>query len=160
MFVSPFYYWFSLKAMWLLRGPRTKPLSKFIGRRQLVWVVRVSSKMHFALKSSQCRTYISSGPTSYFWEQHCNILVTLDTRTGHFIVSLYNGITNYTYNYHWSSRGVCFFVALTLLSSDKSLVTNFLETEEKSVKKVAASFEAKVLKNKVTVNEKKNQQDT
>ncbi|XP_022328872.1 universal stress protein in QAH/OAS sulfhydrylase 3'region-like [Crassostrea virginica] len=38
---------------------------------------------------------------------------------------------------------------LTLLSSDKSLVTNFLETEEKSVKKVAASFEAKVLKNKI-----------
>lgn len=38
---------------------------------------------------------------------------------------------------------------LTLLSSDKSLITNFLETEEASVKKIAASFDSKVLKNKI-----------
>nr|XP_034323109.1 uncharacterized protein LOC105327631 isoform X2 [Crassostrea gigas] len=37
---------------------------------------------------------------------------------------------------------------LTLLSSDKSLVTNFLDSEETSVKKVAATFDSKVLKNK------------
>ncbi|XP_048738329.2 universal stress protein YxiE-like [Ostrea edulis] len=38
---------------------------------------------------------------------------------------------------------------LTLLSSDKSLITNFLETEEESVKKLAANFESKVLKNQI-----------
>uniref|UniRef100_A0A8W8HNB0 UspA domain-containing protein n=2 Tax=Magallana gigas TaxID=29159 RepID=A0A8W8HNB0_MAGGI len=41
------------------------------------------------------------------------------------------------------------FIALTLLSSDKSLVTNFLDSEETSVKKVAATFDSKVLKNKI-----------
>lgn len=38
---------------------------------------------------------------------------------------------------------------LTLLSSDKSLVTNFLDSEETTVKKVATTFESKVLKNKI-----------
>ena len=153
MFVSPFYYWFSLRAIWLLWGPKNKTVAQ-IHCPKATGSLECLARCVLLLNPVNVGHIKRSSILFLRTTLYNHWLVTLDTRTGYFIVYLYICILI------TSSRGICFFVALTLLSSDKSLVTNFLETEEKSVKKVAASFEAKVLKNKVTVIEKENQQDT